>query len=382
MKFSRIPAIVVGMDLNGLGVVRSLAKENVPVIAIDTTFDKPTGKSRFAKKVRFSNLKGTDFIAELLAYADKMPDRPFLVLTQEESVEAAAGARQDLMREFLFRLPEHSLVERLLHKSTMQEVAVKAGMPMPKYLHVSSEADLNAAQSFTFPCILKPSFKDLAYGSKFKKAYRVDSLDQAQQRYVEMRDIFSDFVIQEWIPGGDDDIYFCLQYRGMDSHCAASFVGRKIRSWPPEVGGTASCSVAPDCKDEIEDLMEKFVRHTNLTGFASLEFKRHATTGQLMLVEPTIGRTDYQEEVATLNGVNIPYAAYCHEIMDAHIPNLATTRPTIWRDARPDRWSKEINGNSDPAWAARHNPTDALWRLSDPAPFCLELWQRFSTRIS
>jgi len=40
MTSPRAPAIVVRMDLNGLGVVRSLAKGKVPVIAVDRSFEK------------------------------------------------------------------------------------------------------------------------------------------------------------------------------------------------------------------------------------------------------------------------------------------------------------------------------------------------------
>ena len=45
-----------------------------------------------------------------------------------------------------------------------------------------------------------------------------------------------------------------------------------------------------------------------------MEFKRDARTGEFLMIEPTVGRVDWQEEVATLNGVNIPLAAYLHEI--------------------------------------------------------------------
>ena len=66
MTSPRAPAIVVRMDLNGLGVVRSLAKGKVPVIAVDRSFEKKsTGKLRFAKRVPFSSLQGPEFINEL-----------------------------------------------------------------------------------------------------------------------------------------------------------------------------------------------------------------------------------------------------------------------------------------------------------------------------
>ena len=47
-----------------------------------------------------------------------------------------------------------------------------------------------------------------------------------------------------------------------------------------------------------------------------MEYKRDRRDEKFYMVEPTVGRTDYQEEIATLNGVNIPAAAYLREIGD------------------------------------------------------------------
>ena len=45
-------------------------------------------------------------------------------------------------------------------------------------------------------------------------------------------------------------------------------------------------------------------------GLGSVEFKMHPADGRPRIVEPTVGRTNYQSEIAVLNGVNIPAIAY------------------------------------------------------------------------
>ena len=40
-----------------------------------------------------------------------------------------------------------------------------------------------------------------------------------------------------------------------------------------------------------------------------IEFKRDGRTGEFLMIEPTVGRIDAQEEVATLHDANIPLAA-------------------------------------------------------------------------
>src|SRR5262249_28799453 len=90
------------------------------------------------------------------------------------------------------------------------------------------------------------------------------------------------------------------------------------------------------------------------------------------------GRTDWQEEVATLNGVNIPLAAYHYE--------LGLPLPTIDRPRRPVIWtytpwywfsvfeSRSFRDSRPPGCRVK----SACWRLDDPVPFaifCLEwLW--------
>jgi len=85
-------------------------------------------------------------------------------------------------------------------------------------------------------------------------------------------------------------------------------------------------------------------------------------------VEPTIGRTDYQEEVATLNGVNLPYAAWCSEAgVPCHGP-APMLRPRVWRVRSEDEQSAAAQKQSPRQGFEGASVVDALWRWSDPMP--------------
>src|SRR4029077_16877616 len=111
-----------------------------------------------------------------------------------------------------------------------------------------------------------------------------------------------------------------------------SFVGRKICQWPVEEGGTASCMPAPDAAGELPEMTDGFFSAVGFVGVGSMEYKRDRRDGKFYMVEPTVGRTDYQEEVATLNGVNIPLAAYRAELGLNPIAPVAAAPPRAWRD--------------------------------------------------
>src|ERR1041385_5800923 len=146
----------------------------------------------------------------------------------------------------------------------------------------------------------------------------------------------------------------------------ASFTGRKLSIWPPGVGTTASCMAAPEAHDELHRLTEAFFAATSFVGMGSMEFKRDARTGEFFMIEPTVGRVDWQEEVGTLNGVNIPLAAYLHEI-GAPVPAPVSTAPIIWRD-RARHWKATRVNPAAAVWRPGIQVRDAYWRFTDPVP--------------
>ena len=183
-------------------------------------------------------------------------------------------------------------------------------------------------------------------------------------------------VVQQWIEGHDNDIFFCLQYAANTVDApVGSFTGRKIRAWPPRVGGTASCVSAPEVHDELSKVTARFFRETGVVGMAGMEFKRDRRDGRFYMIEPTIARTDFQHEVATVNGVNLPYLAYCFEL-GLPLPKARLRSPRrVWREPLIDRWSAETQGMADESGFGGAEVVDAWWRITDPLP-----WVDFMTR--
>jgi len=93
--------------------------------------------------------------------------------------------------------------------------------------------------------------------------------------------------------------------------------------------------------------------------------------GEFRMVEPTIGRTDYQEEVATLNGVNLPYAAWCSELGLPFPAPTVTRRPVVWRVRSEDMQSAAAQDQPlTQGYPRGGRVADALCRWHDPMP-CL-----------
>lgn len=375
------PAIVVGGGLNALGVVRSLGAAGVPVQVLDTDARSPAMRSRWGRAQVVPTVEGAAFMAELQRIVAPLGPRVVLFLTEEKAVNTVSELRASLPASVLIRLPEHQRLMQLMHKQGFQELAEAMAAPVPRTVRLQSSQDLPLVRALNFPCVLKPSEKSYAYGARFKKAYKVASADEVDALYREIEPVLADMVVQEWIEGGDGDIYFCLQYIGGQGEVVSSFAGRKIRSWPPRIGGTASCTAAWEHAQELSDTTAAFFRQVGFTGMGSMEYKRDARDGRFCMVEPTVARTDFQEEVATLNGCNLPLAAYCHELGLPAPAVSPVNPPRIWRESQIDRWSQQDSGDPPDAASRSHEVVDAYRRWDDPLPWLDHVGARLVERL-
>jgi predicted ATP-grasp superfamily ATP-dependent carboligase len=376
------PAVVLGAGINGLGVARSLARARVPVWLVDAE-RRPETFTRTANPLIVPTLHGEALIGELerLGTTQFCGQRPVLLLTQEETVKTVSAHRERLADLYRFSLPARNVVDALLHKQGFQQIAEQLGGPIPPLMHVRAPADLPFLERLKYPVVVKPGERHAGYARQFKKAYRVESFGQAVDLVRRILEVMADVVVQEWIEGQDSDIYFCLQYLDRQGNLVASFTGRKIRSWPPQVGGTASCTAAPEAHDELSQVTGRFFRGAGVVGMAGMEYKRDTRTREFRMVEPTIGRTDFQEEVAALNGVNLPHAAYCAELGLEFPQPTGPRHPIAWRVQPEDDQSAASQGGSGPRYPRGSRVVDALWRWRDPRPYLVQNLRRVAQAL-
>lgn len=376
-----VPAVIVGAGLNGLGVLRSLAAAGVPSVVVGTHGEEPAMRSRHGRKVVYDDTDGDHaLLATLERVAADAVARPVLILTMEESVVSVMTHYAQLATCFRMTLSEPETLAPLLNKDGVRAAAEAAGLAIPRTLRIRGPEEVNRLDDLTPPLIVKPARRDAAYEAVFSKAYRFDTHAPARERVERMLPVLPDVIVQEWIEGTDSDLYFCLQHLPADGAAPTSFVGRKIRSWPPRVGGTASCGPAPEAVEIIESTTA-FFRQAGVHGLASMEYKRDPRSGRYVVVEPTVGRTDFQEEVATLNGVNLPLAAYRSACgLTSPLAGCGAAR-RIWRERMSDMQSAERTPAEETRLIEGARNVDALWRIDDPGPEFARLASRVRVRV-
>ncbi|WP_404301668.1 hypothetical protein [Alicycliphilus denitrificans] len=376
---AELNAIILGGGLNALGVVRALAAHGVRCAVVSHEGHGPALHSRHALQTLKSG--GLPEPSHLVSKLGVRNGQCALFLTEENDVSAItvqADRWNTCFRTYLFR-PD--LAHRLLSKTECDQLATKHGAPAPKTITVTADTDHERLNTLRLPCVLKPALRNDAYSLRFSKAYRIDSHSELRKLLEQMREIPVPMIIQEWIEGEDSDIYFNLLYIGRSGKLLRSFVGRKTLCWPPAVGGTAACIAAPEHHAELTLISQRFLGSMDFRGLIGIEYKRDARDGAFYLIEPTVYRTDYQHEIAALNGSDWLYAAYL-DMMQYDVPSEKPySRSRSWIDYPAARYSRQM---APPNIDHTRNciPTDAYFRISDPLPGLMHYGRLLWTRIS
>lgn len=358
----RIPAVVAGGNLNGLGVVRSLARAAIPTFVMNTTRNCPAAWSRHANFVHTPSLSDTPFVSALQQLASTLKCRPVLFLTHDTSVATVSTHRSELAPYYHIEMPAPNVVHELSDKLAFDSLAARENFLVPRSRAIRHHTDLEHIAQLSPPLILKPADKSHALAGAVERTVRAETLEEARNIADSMLTHTPALIVQEWIEGPDSEIFFTLFCAKADGTPAALFSGRKLASNPPSVGSTAICIPETEIAELLEQETRTFLKRVPYRGLGSLEFKRDIRTGKLMIIEPTVGRTDWQEEVATLCGKNLPAIAYCLSL-DCELPRPPpNTRP--YQHA----WRSDRSFCLPPDWPGVPRITDAHFRIADPLP--------------
>lgn len=366
-----VPAVVVGGTLNALGVVRSLSAGRMPIHVLETTRHCAAAWSRHCRFVRIPATEGEALVESLTSLAAELGCRSVLILTGDQSVDTVSAHRQRLEPLYHISLPSEQVVRTLADKTLFQALAQSAGFEVPRAVCVANAADLERIATLEPPLAIKPGDKTLVLKGLVERVVRSESLTEARRIYAQMLTRVPSAIVQEWIDGPDSELLFTLFACDRDGSLLAAFHGRKLLCDPPAVGTTAICRPAPEMAAEMLAATKHFIAKVAYRGLGSLEFKRDLKRNRLVIIEPTVGRTDWQSEIATLCGVNLPLRVYLAELGCAAPPLAEPARTIAWR----------VSAGYRTMLGSGTRTMDGFFRWSDPSPAAYYyLYERGLTR--
>ncbi len=343
---SPVPAIVLGLNPNALGTVRSLAAAGIPVIAIER---QPSGpeeahtwmslRTRLCRKIILPTGATDDaLLAALVELGPTLPGPAPILPSGDADVLFLATHEQLLRTWYRFHLPADDVIRLMIEKTGFHDFAASVGVPVPATFPLQTPEQLALARrEVRFPCIVKPELRDDRWDTLFapRKGLVARDLEEFDSTHADAQRAGAALVAQEIIPGPDSELFFSHVYYGAAGAVLGAWSGHKIRQAPIHFGTStlAETAVAP----ETIEYTHRLLAPHGYRGYASVEFKRDPRDGSFRVLEATIGRTWYPHYLGMIAGLNLP-ALWYHDLMgDEPVASSAEVRYGVrWIDEYRD----------------------------------------------
>ena len=351
-------AVVVEVGwVNGLAAIRSLGRSGVRTFAVDHRPWALGFKSRYAHKVIAPEPVADEdgFIAAMARLGERF-DGPTPVLpTHDEHLNAMVKRASELTPHYRFPAPGWPVLEALQRKRHQIETARAAGVGIPVTTYPSSAAEAVAdADAVGYPVFLKPS-DPTEFKRRFKRqAFECATAEEVAVHYEEMAEF--EPMLQEFVPGGDDELYTLGSYLNAEGEALGVFSGRKLRQ-TRENQGSARVGEAMWVDGVVEGGLE-LLRALDYRGVSQVEFKRDPRSGEFKLMEVN-PRLWQWHGLASVCGVDLPMIAYLDLIGRPPAPVKMTGEGKRWAITLI---AGTTNGFQRPPY------TDAVWAADDPVP--------------
>jgi len=305
------PAVVIQVSYaNGLGVIRDLTREGVPVLALDADPKALGMYSRLAPGLVCPDPLADEeaFLTFLEELGRRLPRRAVVFPTHDEYIWPLSRHAERLSAWYSIPFSRWDVMQHLHDKRAQMEAAWRCGVDTPKTVFIAKGDDLEAAAAAVpYPALLKP-VESLAFKSAYFHRALLDVPTPADLMRIHPKvEDLGLLMLQERVPGGDDELFSVGSYLDSSSRPLAVFTGHKIRQHPH---GSGSCLMGVSRWDqELADAGVRLLKELRYWGVSQVEFKRDQRDGRYCLMEVNARHWKWHC-LAAACGVNLSYAAY------------------------------------------------------------------------
>lgn len=321
------PAVIIsaGWTPGAYDIVRAIGMGGIPTCVASSQSHDIAFSSRYcSEKLVLPELKPEhypDILKILQQWSNRGSEKPVLFYASDPELDFMWRCREQLEPFYRFVLPSNELLESLFNKVRFSDLAIRLDLPIPPTYTVASRSALRSLiNDIAFPCIVKPAYsQDWAWETaeqytrfgSYKNALRRFDSPEALLVFCEaLPDRSSGFVIQSYIDGRDEMIVSFHGYFDEDSRCLGSFLGRKIRTYPPHTGGSAYVRTIHN--PGLIRLSIEYLQRIRFQGIVKIDYKWDAREQQFKLLEIN-PRYNLWELLGAYAGVNLALIAYYHQ---------------------------------------------------------------------
>jgi len=380
LEYSNVnPAIVLGLNFNGLGIIRSLSGLKIPLIGIYSNDFEIGRHSKYCMALYFPLLANDPecFKNKLIQLGKKLNKKSVLLPQNDEYVKFISDNRIELEEYFLFQIPSKKLLDNIINKQEAEDIAQQNGLNVPKSIIPKKDTDIKGLdKKLKFPLIIK-SYD--SFSQKFSGRRKVvDNNSELISFFNDHPELIGDTIVQEVNGKGDGYIFQCQTYYNLNSEPLAFFTVKKVRQYPPDFG--VGSYVKSEINNDIIKLSKKFLKKIKYKGAASLEFIYLKDEKKYVFVELN-PRYPGHISFCTADGINFPYITYCDLVEINHkyqTPKQLQRKNFLWVECDLRSYYKRLSQGNPPnffSWVMTYLASNSYLYFSknDIMPFIFRL---------
>lgn len=310
-----VPALVIG----GIGIVRNLGEEGIPVYAGSDIPRNHILHSRYvARKVMFTDFTSPAFIGELVDLAKAEGRKLMFFSDDDRAILTFARHQEELRPWYYFNIPSAETVDAVLDKRKFADLAQSLGLPVPWSMTPATMEELRAnLDRITYPCIIKPAHKEDWWTPRFRevlgayrKAIECRSREELLGYFEKVLRVSPKPLLQELVEGDDSRLYSVNLYYDRSFILKGFYAARKHRTYPIHAG--QGCLVETVKDDAIMEISREVARKLRINGLCNIQYKKDPA-GVMKIMEIHV-RNSVWSYLGKASGMNLYYMAYLDQL--------------------------------------------------------------------
>ncbi len=316
---SIIQPVILGADYSAYAYVRAFWEAyGVKPIILGCYAVKAISKTRFAT---YRVVEGLDteerLLPELRTLGEELCSAgraPFLVTCGDFYARIISQHKAELEQWFYTPVVDFPTLDFVTQKENFYKVCDEIGVRYPKtrFLDCSDTQAAVDDSGFTYPLVAKPSNSAAYHYVDFpdqQKVFFVQERAELERIYRELQNSAYDesLIVQEFVPGGDEQLYAVYTYADSNSDPVFTICGHVgLEDHHPGAIGNAVV-IAPEPNAEIEEAAARFMKRVGYRGMGCFDVKVDPRDGSYRFLEMNTrpGRSSWLVLLAGINFARI-----------------------------------------------------------------------------
>jgi predicted ATP-grasp superfamily ATP-dependent carboligase len=363
-------AIVLGGHVQGLGIVRILGREGIPVLVIDNTNANLAKHSKYCHN--FYRIKDDLLFDFLNSLVQSQQYRGWVIFpTNDFHVKLLSQNKQQLEKNFIISTDSWDTVRIFYNKRETYRLAENLQIPIATTFFPENENEIDGLK-VKFPCIIKPAVMYDFYKKTRKKVFVCRDMKELKANYNKALELIpaEDVIVQEIINGPSRNQYSsCFLF--LNNITYINLIACRMRQHPLDFGNATTYAETIEIP-ELREYGERILKAVGYNGICEMEFKLDSRDNKYKFLEVN-SRTWKWHTIA--NKAGTPFVKNYFDYLTGKIiqPSEGFSKSAYIHSLTDIPVQLQLFLKGYGYWNRKIRPIEpAVWAIDDPSPWFYE----------